>query len=353
MSAVGRPATLALALLVVAATGQVGCSDDDAPASDTARTPAPAGGGAQPGDDEASFDRIPDVVDAVAPSVVAVATQAGEGSGVVIDRDGVVVTNAHVVGEAEGVGVTLADATRVRGTVVAADRLTDLAVLRVDRDDLPAAELADDLPEVGELAVAIGNPLGFENSVTAGIISGLGREFPGAAARAPALIDLIQTDAPISPGNSGGALVDAEGRVVGINVAYVPPAGGAVSIGFAIPASTVASVTSDLLEDGEVAHAFLGAGLQPLTPQLAATYDLPTDEGALVLSVSGEGAAAEAGLEAGDIVVAAEGEPVRTVEDVLAAVRSREPGDELDLTVIRDGEELDVVVTLARRPGPG
>lgn len=352
MASAGLRAGLGVA---VALTGVLaGCSGEDEPAATPQSPPDAVEDEASTGDGDAAatFDRIPEVVDAVAPSVVAVATDTGEGSGVIVAADGVVVTNAHVVGEASEVEVTLADATSLDAEVVATDRLTDLAVLRVDRDGLPAAELADALPEIGELALALGNPLGFENSVTAGIISGLGREFPGAAQQAPALVDLIQTDAPISPGNSGGALVDASGTVVGINVAYVPPSGGAVSIGFAIPAPTVSSAVDDLLEDGRVSHAFLGVRLQPVTPELDEQYDLGADRGALVLTVTEGGPADEEGIEAGDVVVAAGGDPVRTVEDLLGAIRRREPGDELTLSVVRGGDEREVTVRLAERP-PG
>lgn len=332
-------AAVALALAAAACNGDGNDDDAGVPATD--------------GDAVATFDRIPDIVEAISPSVVAVVTPAGEGSGVIIDAEGVAVTNAHVVGDASQVEVVFADATSATAEVVAVDRFADLAVLRIERDGLPAAELADDLPEVGQLAVAVGNPLGFENSATAGIISGLGRAVPDAAQQAPGLVDLIQTDAPISPGNSGGALADAEGRVVGINVAYIPPAGGAVSIGFAIPAPTVASVVEDLLDDGEASHAFLGVRLHTVTRGLAEQYALPADDGALVLAVTEDGPAAEAGIEAGDIIVAAGGEPVRAVGDLLGELRRRDPGDDLDLTVVRDGDERDVTVTLADRPDTG
>lgn len=339
------------AVLSVAAA----CGDDDGggeePDGEPGATTTDAGTAAGRGGGPGTFERIPEIVEAVSPSVVAISTGPGEGSGVIIQSDGVIVTNAHVVGDADAVEVMFADATRAQAEVVGADRLTDLAVLRVDRDDLPAAELAEELPEVGELAIAIGNPFGFENTVTAGIISGLERAIPGAAQQAPGLVDLIQTDAPISPGNSGGALVNTDGRLVGINVAYIPPAGGAVSIGFAIPAATVAAVVEDLLDDGEASHPFLGVRPQAVTPTLAEQYDLPRDEGVLVLSATSGGPAAEAGIAAGDIIVAIGGEPVRTVEDLLGALRGMEPGDELDMTVVSGDEEREVAVTLGERPG--
>ncbi|MFP3900371.1 MAG: S1C family serine protease [Acidimicrobiia bacterium] len=345
----------ATAVILAAALSVAGaCGGDDGggeePSGDQGSATREAGTGGGGGQDTGTFENIPDVVDAVSPSVVAISTGPGEGSGVIIQSDGVIVTNAHVVGDADAVEVTFADASRAEAEVVGADRLTDLAVLRVDRD-LPAVELAEELPEVGELAVAIGNPFGFENTVTAGIISGLERAIPGAAQQAPGLVDLIQTDAPISPGNSGGALVNTDGQLVGVNVAYIPPAGGAVSIGFAIPAATVASVVEDLLEDGEASHPFLGVRPQAITPTLAEQYDLAREEGVLVLSATPGGPAAEAGVGAGDIIVELEGEPVRTVEDLLGAIRGMEPGDELQMTVVSDGEEREVTVTLGERPG--
>lgn len=340
---------LAAALSVAGACGGDGGGEE--PSGDQGSATREAGTGGGGGQDTGTFENIPDVVDAVSPSVVAISTGPGEGSGVIIQSDGVIVTNAHVVGDADAVEVMFADASRAEAEVVGADRLTDLAVLRVDRDGLPALELAEELPEVGELAVAIGNPFGFENTVTAGIISGLERAIPGAAQQAPGLVDLIQTDAPISPGNSGGALVNTDGQLVGVNVAYIPPSGGAVSIGFAIPAATVASVVEDLLEDGEASHPFLGVRPQAITPTLAEQYDLPREEGVLVLSATSGGPAAEAGVGAGDIIVELEGEPVRTVEDLLGAIRGMEPGDELQMTVVSDGEEGEVTVTLGERPG--
>jgi serine protease DegQ len=204
-----------------------------------------------------AFSRIPAIVERVQPVVVSVLVRTSEGgaegSGVVFDgRRGLVVTNNHVVADATGVDVVLADGQRLDARVYATDALSDLALLAVERGGLPQARFADDLPRVGELAIALGNPLGFENSVTAGIVSGLHRAIPSAG-QAPSLVDLIQTDAPISPGNSGGALVDRQGKVIGINVAAIPPTQQtrAVSIGFAIPAQTAVSVVRQLLQTGE------------------------------------------------------------------------------------------------------
>ncbi|WP_217914685.1 S1C family serine protease [Miltoncostaea marina] len=311
----------------------------------TATAPAPAGGAPATG---ATVADIPAIVDRVAPSVVAILVRTGqgegEGSGVVIREGGVIVTNAHVVAGASRVTVALRSGERLTGRVEASDERGDLAVVRVDRDDLPVAELRTDAPRVGELAIAIGNPLGFESTVTAGIVSGLHRSIPSGG-RTPALVDLVQTDAAISPGNSGGALVDGRGRIIGINVAYIPPQARAVSIGFAIPASEVDSVVTQLLDSGRVQRSYLGLVPGPVQAELGST-----DQGAAVLSVVDGGPAAEAGVRPGDVIVSAGGDPVRQVEDLYAALRRTQPGDELRLEVLRDGDRRAVTVTLGARP---
>ena len=195
--------------------------------------------------------------------------------------------------------------------------------------------------------MAIGNPLGFENTVTAGIVSGVNRSLPGGG---NALVDLIQTDAAISPGNSGGALVGADGRVMGINVAYIPPQARAVAIGFAIPAGTVIDVVRELLENGEVEHAFLGVRPAELTPQIAEQFDVQVERGVIVLSVVEGSAAEESGLQAGDVITALDGEPVEDVGDFLSALRQRSPGDTIELRIVRDGEEQTLTAELRDRP---
>lgn len=300
---------------------------------------------------------IPSVVERVQPVVVSVLVETSdggaEGSGVVFDgRKGLVVTNAHVVADAVSVEVVLANGERLDARVRATDPLTDIAVLSVDRSDLPQARFADDLPRVGELAIALGNPLGFENSVTAGIVSGLHRVIPSGG-QTPSLVDLIQTDAPISPGNSGGALVDAAGSVIGINVAAIPPTPDtrAASIGFAIPARTAASVVRQLLETGQARHAFLGIQPANLTPDVVRRFDVEAEEGVLVVSVAPGGAAARAGLRRGDVIVAFKGHPIRILEDLFGTLRRYRPGDRIVLTVVRGDERLSLRVVLRDRTG--
>lgn len=294
---------------------------------------------------------IPDLVDEVQPSIVSIVVQGGEGSGVIVDGD-TIVTNDHVAGDFRRVQVVLASGERLEGTVEASDPLTDLAVVTVDRNDLPAATLATGLPRVGESVIAMGNPLGFESSVTAGIVSGLHREIPSAG-RTPALIDLIQTDAAISPGNSGGALVNRRGEIVGIAVAYIPPAASAVSIGFAIPAPTVAAAVEQLRSTGKVTHSFLGVGPTDLTPQMAQRFGIDLESGVLVQSVSNGSGAEKAGIQPGDVIVELDGTPISIVEDLLTELRKKPPGTTVELTIVRNGQRKQIEATLGDRSDTG
>ena len=304
------------------------------------------------------------VASKVGPSVVQVNVRAvretplgiqrgeGLGSGVIYRSDGYIVTNNHVIEGATGVNVAFADGTIEDATVVGADPNTEIAVIKVERDDLPAATFEGDTPVVGQLAVAIGSPSGFESTVTAGVVSGVGREFPpeltgsGTAART-ALTDLIQTDAAISPGNSGGALADRDGEIIGINVAYLPPAQtGAVNLGFAIPSDTVVSVADQLIEEGEVTTPYLGVLTTDLSPEDAGRFDLPVDSGALVEQVVPGSPAREAGVRKGDIITALGAARIAGYGDLLGALRDHEPGHRVTLTIFRNGEEKKLEVTL-------
>ncbi|SCL14312.1 serine protease, S1-C subfamily, contains C-terminal PDZ domain [Micromonospora nigra] len=288
---------------------------------------------------------LPQIVAQLQPSVVTVRVGQGIGSGVVFRDGGLILTNEHVVGDQENVEVALADGTRIPARVVAADAVTDLAVLRAERTDLPPAPFRTELPSPGEPVLALGSPLGFLNSVTAGIVSGVGREIPGSASQGNALVDLIQTDAAISPGNSGGALVDFSGRVIGINDAYLPPQTGAVSIGFAIPAATALDIADDLLDDGRVTQPYLGVAVARLTSQIAQSLGAGTDRGVLVRDVDEDGPAAEAGIRPGDIITEVTGDRTETLEAFLGALRSVEPGQRISVTYLRDGETRRATVT--------
>jgi S1-C subfamily serine protease len=215
---------------------------------------------------------------------------------------------------------------------------------------LPAASFQTALPPVGSLAVVLGSPLGFEKSVTAGIVSGLHRAIPGSASESAALVDLMQTDAAISPGNSGGAVVDAQGRVIGISEAYIPPDQGAVAIGFAIPAATAVSVANELLEKGHIEHAFIGIQPAQLTPQLAQELGHQQSSGIVVYGVSRGGPADQAHIAPGDILVAIAGKPLATVEDLFTALRQKHPGQTVTLEIVRDGKHKSLEVRLSDKP---
>ena len=301
----------------------------------------------------------------VSPSVVQVNVQGvqrtpfgtqearGLGSGVIYRRDGYIVTNNHVVEGASEVNIAFADGSTERGEIVGTDPFTDLAVVRVDRNDLPAAKFAENADLIpGQLAVAIGSPAGFESTVTSGVISGLNREIPPELTRGDtSLVDLIQTDAAISPGNSGGALADRSGEIVGINVAYLPPAEtGAANIGFAIPTDTAISVADQLIEDGEATQPYLGVSLGTLEAETAQQFDLPVDSGALVTDVESGGPADEAGLEVEDVIIAAGSTEIEDSGDLLGTLRDYRPGDSLNLTVVRGGgEQEEITVELGER----
>ena len=280
--------------------------------------------------------------------------QEGMGSGVIYRSDGYIITNNHVVEGSRYVEVAFADGAIERGQVVGTDPTTDIAVVKVDRDGLPAASFASRDPIVGQTAVAVGSPSGFESTVTSGIISGTGREVPAeytGGTQATSLVDLVQTDAAISPGNSGGALADREGWVIGINVAYLPPAEtGAENIGFAIPSATAISVADQLIENGEAVHPYLGVYLSDLTQDTASKFGSPVDSGALVAKVESDGPADAAGIQRGDVVTAAGSEEVRSSGDLLSALRNYLPGDTVGLKVLRNDEKTTLQVNLAKRP---
>lgn len=328
-------------VLLVAGACAGGCAGDQTPAVDSSVTETPT---TVPG-------TIPDVVARVEPSVVTVYPGSGLGSGVVYRSEGVIVTNAHVVGQQRRVRITFADGTDSTGQVVGVDSVSDLAVIRSERGGLPAARFTPELPRPGETVLAIGSPLGFENSVTQGIVSGLGRQLPAATGSSYPSVDLMQTDAAISPGNSGGALINARGEVVGINEAYIPPQTGAVSLGFAIPAATVIDSADQLLATGQVEHAFLGVSVTQLTPDLARALGLAEDSGVLIRQIAEGGPAAGAGLRAGDVMVAFDGKPTPRVLDFLSALRAADPGDLVRLEIRRRGDDRTVEVVLGRLAG--
>jgi len=299
---------------------------------------------------------VPDVVSNVEPSVVTVQTDKGLGSGVVY-RPHIILTDQHVVARQEGsaptvskVLVSLADGSQVAGTVVGSDLLTDLAVVRVKRTLSPLS-FGNELPRPGQAVMAVGSPLGFRSSVTKGIVSALGRDLPSSSS-APPLVDLIQTDAPISPGNSGGALVDLCGNVVGINEAYISPKSGAVALGFATPSVVATRVADQLIAHGSAKHPYLGIEVRNLTPQIAQSLGVKATSGAVVVGVVSGGPADTAGLQRGDVITSLDGHAVHGYADLLGALRQTHEGATVKVQVDRGGSKHTLSVTIgARRSG--
>jgi serine protease Do len=281
-----------------------------------------------------------------------------EGSGVIYTSDGMIITNNHVVtneytNEAvSDITVTLTTGEELPATIVGRDPLTDLAVIKVSSvKPLPAATFNTDIPKVGEYAVAIGSPLGFSNSVTLGIVSALDRslDVTSYTGEVVTYFGLIQTDTPISPGNSGGALANASGQVIGIN-AVKSDQSGAEGIGFAIPSSIVTTVADQIIKTGRATHAYMGVGTRAVTEDLQTQFSLSRSSGILIASVTQNGPAAKAGIQRGDIVVQIDGKDMVESSDLLQAIRDKQPGDQVNVTLDRNGQTMDVVVTLEERP---
>jgi S1-C subfamily serine protease len=288
---------------------------------------------------------VPEIAAAVLPSVGRVDVGQGSGSAVIYREDGYLVTNFHVVQDARQVEVTLADGQRRSAEVVGTAPNFDLAVLRIDEQGLPAATFAEEVPEIGSTAVAIGSPFGLDATVTAGIISAEDRELTG---NGVSLGGLIQTDAAINPGNSGGALADDRGRVVGINTAILSGSGTSAGVGFAVPASSVVAIADQIIDNGEVRSGFLGIQGGDVTPESAEAFGIP--EGAVVERVTPNTAAAEAGLRPEDVITEFDGTTIDSMGALSTAVLLRQPGDEVTLKFFRDGQEQEITVTLGERP---
>jgi S1-C subfamily serine protease len=291
---------------------------------------------------------VPEIAETVLPSVarVDVGGVQGEGAGsaVIYREDGYLVTNNHVIASAQEVDVTLADGRARPAEVVGTAAFSDLAVLRIDEQGLPAATFATDIPKVGSTAVAIGSPFGLDATVTAGVISAEDRELPGEVS----LAGLIQTDAAINPGNSGGALADDRGRVIGINTAILSGSGTNSGVGFAVPSTSVVPLADQIIETGEVNPGYLGIEGGNVTPQAAEAFGVT--ECAVVVQVVPGAPAAEAGLQPEDIIVEFDGEEIDSMGALSSRVLLHQPGEEVSITYLRDGERQQATLTLDERP---
>jgi 2-alkenal reductase len=311
-----------------------------------------------------SVEDVSSLYDAVRPSVVRITTQGsraatgGLGSGVILDKEGRILTNNHVIAGASQIDVTLADGTAATARVIGTDPGNDLAIIQVDlpADKLKPATLADsDKVRVGETVIAVGNPFGIEGSLTQGIVSGIGRTLASGGGRP--LRQLIQSDAAINPGNSGGGLFNARGELIGITTAIENPSGDRVfvGIGYAVPVNTATRFLPDMVAGRQIEHPRLGISLQDLTPALAERLGLSVNQGVMVVSVESNSAAARAGLRggsgasastAGDVIIAIDSTETPTFEKLASYIDSKRVGDRVSVRIVRGGSQMTLDVTL-------
>jgi len=269
----------------------------------------------------------------------------GQGSGFFISADGFAVTNNHVVENANSVEVITADGKSHKAKVIGTDPRTDLALIKVDGGPYPYVKLSDKAPRIGDWVLAIGNPYGLSETVTAGILSARHRDIGSSVYN-----DFLQIDAPINKGNSGGPTFDVEGNVIGVNTAIYSPTGGSVGIAFAIPADTVKSVVSQLKDHGMVMRGWLGVQIQPVTQELADSLNLKRAQGALVSEPLPDSPGAKAGIRSGDVITAVNGQEVKDAKDLAKKIGSLAPQTKVNLTVVHDGSEKTVSVELSKMP---
>src|SRR5947209_5700383 len=270
----------------------------------------------------------------------------GQGSGFFISADGYAVTNNHVVDKAETVEITADDGTSYTAKVIGADPRTDVALIKVDgKNDFPYVHFADHAPRIGDWVLAVGNPFGLGGTVTAGIVSARGRDIG-----AGPYDDFIQIDAPVNKGNSGGPTFDVDGAVIGVNTAIFSPSGGSVGIAFAIPADTVKTVVAQLKDKGSVARGWIGVQIQPVTAEIADSLGLKGTGGALVAEPQADGPAIKAGIQAGDVITAVNGVPLKDARDLARTIGSMAPGASVKLTVLQKGQEKIITLTLGDLP---
>jgi S1-C subfamily serine protease len=332
---------------LVAASGALD-RDDATPAVVREAVPVVTSTGAP-----ATLEPVVQIAEDVSPAIVRIEVsgdRSGTGSGVVFRDDGYLLTNSHVVEDAKRIQVVLADGSERGGTLVGTDRLTDIAVVKMDGGGpFPVAVIGSAASlRVGQAAVAIGSPLGLigGSSVTTGVVSALGRSVP--TPEGSPLLDMIQTDAAIAPGSSGGALLDGAGSVIGITTAIAVSDTGVEGLGFATPIDIARSVADDIIATGQAVHVWLGIEGRDLDATSAAARGL--DGGAVVVEVVGGSPASIAGLATDDVIVAISGRPVRSMSALVIALRERQPGERIDLEVLRQGDRSTVDVELATRP---
>ena len=271
------------------------------------------------------------------------------GSGVIVSANGYVLTNHHVVEAADEIEVALADGRKLLAKLVGNDPETDLAVLRLDAENLPAITFgSSESLRVGDVVLAIGNPFGVGQTVTGGIVSALGRSGLGINT----FENFIQTDAAINPGNSGGALVNTLGHLVGINTAILSGTGGSMGVGFATPVSTARMVLEQIVRNGSVTRGWIGAGLSEITPAIAESFKLGSTQGVLIVEVVRGSPAEKAGIKPGDIMLEVQGKPVADPSALLNLVAALQPGSTASFKAKRKAEEIEVKVTIGRRPKP-
>ncbi len=269
------------------------------------------------------------------------------GSGVIVSDNGYILTNHHVVEAADEVEVALVDGRKAKASVIGSDPETDLAVLKVNLQDLPAITFGQSQQvKVGDVVLAVGNPFGVGQSVTMGIVSALSRSRVGINT----FEDFIQTDAAVNPGNSGGALTDTSGNLVGINTAIYSRSGGSLGIGFAIPIHSAKQIMEQIIQSGSVVRGWLGVSMQDMTEDLAESFGMDNLTGSLIASVLKEGPADKAGIKPGDIIIAVEGKSVKSTSELLKMVAALSPGDNVTVTVIRGKQEKTIPVNVGVRP---
>ncbi len=275
----------------------------------------------------------------------------GEGSGVIITSDGFIVTNNHVIDGADTVTVNLPDGREFKAKVVGRDPLTDIAVVKIDSTGLPAITFADSSAiKVGDRVLAVGNPFGIGETVTSGIVSATGRRV-GILSEVKGYENFIQTDAAINPGNSGGALIDFDGRLIGINTAILSRSGGFQGVGLAVPSNMVSQVAMSLAKTGKVVRGYLGINIQDISPALQDSFNLKDSKGALVGEVVPDSPAARAGIKEGDVITEVNGRAVRDANDLAFTVSGEGPNSKVTLNLLRDGKPMQLSATTVDKPG--